>query len=190
MKQLSIYLFLILFSYQTQSWAEDIRDFQIEGMSIGDSLLDYFSEEEIKKDILRYDHDNEFVASYIRKHSSKTYDSFTVAYKPKDKNYIIYSIEASIGYRHNINECYQRKDEIVLELSKLFNREAETYKDDYDGDKSGKSKVSVSEFYLKSGGAGRVICYDIDEELSKNKGWWDRLSVIINSKEFVNFLTL
>ena len=25
---------------------EDIRDFQIEGMSVGDSLLDYFSSEE------------------------------------------------------------------------------------------------------------------------------------------------
>ena len=35
-------LFLI-----TPSRADDIRDFQIEGMSLGDSLLDYFSESEI-----------------------------------------------------------------------------------------------------------------------------------------------
>ena len=49
MKRLSIYLFLILFSLQTPSQADDIRDFQIEGISIEDSLLDYFSEEEIKK---------------------------------------------------------------------------------------------------------------------------------------------
>ena len=49
MKRLSLYLFLILFTLQTPSWADDIRDFQIEGMSIGDSLLDYFSEKEIKK---------------------------------------------------------------------------------------------------------------------------------------------
>ena len=47
MKRLSLYLFLILFTLQTPSQADDIRDFQIEGMSIGDSLLDYFSEEEI-----------------------------------------------------------------------------------------------------------------------------------------------
>ena len=32
----------------TPSQADDIRDFQIEGMSIGDSLLDYFSEKDIK----------------------------------------------------------------------------------------------------------------------------------------------
>jgi len=31
----------------TPSQADDIRDFQIEGMSIGNSALDYFSEEEI-----------------------------------------------------------------------------------------------------------------------------------------------
>ena len=48
MKKLSTYLFLLLFSFQTSSWADDIRDFQIEGMSVGDSLLDYFSKEEIE----------------------------------------------------------------------------------------------------------------------------------------------
>ena len=49
MKKLSTYLFLIFFSFSTPSFADDIRDFQIEGMSIGDSLLDYFTEKEIKK---------------------------------------------------------------------------------------------------------------------------------------------
>ena len=29
--------------------ADDIRDFQIEGISIGDSLLDYISDSQIKK---------------------------------------------------------------------------------------------------------------------------------------------
>ena len=44
-------LFLILIltlSFQTLSKADDIRDFQIEGISIGDNLLDYFSVDEIK----------------------------------------------------------------------------------------------------------------------------------------------
>ena len=49
MKKLSTYLFLLLFSFPTPSQADDIRDFQIEGVSIGDSLLDYMSEEEIKE---------------------------------------------------------------------------------------------------------------------------------------------
>ena len=39
--------FVLIFSYLAV--AEEISDFQIEGMSIGDSALDYFSEEQNKK---------------------------------------------------------------------------------------------------------------------------------------------
>ena len=53
MKRLSLYLFLffILFTPQTTSQADDIRDFEIEGMSVGDSLLDFFTKKEIKESI-------------------------------------------------------------------------------------------------------------------------------------------
>ena len=46
MKRLLTILILI-FTLQTPSLADDIRDFQIEGMSVGDSALDFFSEEKI-----------------------------------------------------------------------------------------------------------------------------------------------
>ena len=42
-------ILILIFTLQNPSWADDIRDFQIEGMSIGDSALDYFSEKDIKK---------------------------------------------------------------------------------------------------------------------------------------------
>ena len=37
--------------FSATSFADDIRDFQIEGISIGDSLLDYISEKEILSEI-------------------------------------------------------------------------------------------------------------------------------------------
>ena len=49
MKKLSTYLFLILFSFSAPSYADDIRDFQIEGMSTGDSALNYFTEDELNE---------------------------------------------------------------------------------------------------------------------------------------------
>ena len=49
------YLFLILFSFSAPSFADDIIEFEIEGMSLGVSLLDYFSEEEIKETIKKID---------------------------------------------------------------------------------------------------------------------------------------
>jgi len=42
MKRLLLILILI-FSFQSLTKADDIRDFEIEGISVGDSLLDYFS---------------------------------------------------------------------------------------------------------------------------------------------------
>ena len=41
-------ILILTFSFQSLTKADDIRDFQIEGISVGDSLLDYFSENEIK----------------------------------------------------------------------------------------------------------------------------------------------
>ena len=42
MKKLSLYIFLVLMCCNN-SFAEDIADFQIEGISIGNSLLEYYS---------------------------------------------------------------------------------------------------------------------------------------------------
>ena len=46
-----IAVLVLIFSLQSWTKADDISDFEIEGMSIGDSLLDYMSEEEIKKNM-------------------------------------------------------------------------------------------------------------------------------------------
>ena len=53
MKKLLILLFSILLLSSPSVFAEDISDFQIEGISIGDSLLDYMTEEKILKEIER-----------------------------------------------------------------------------------------------------------------------------------------
>ena len=51
MKRLLLILILTL-SFQSWTKADDIRDFEIEGMSIGDSLLDHFSKKEIKQNLM------------------------------------------------------------------------------------------------------------------------------------------
>ena len=55
MKKFLGILVLILFSLQTPSWADDIRDFQIEGVSVGDSLLDFMTENEIEMNKMNYE---------------------------------------------------------------------------------------------------------------------------------------
>ena len=51
MKKLLIYIIIIFFSSLTLSFSEDISDFQIEGISVGENVLDYFTEKTLNKKI-------------------------------------------------------------------------------------------------------------------------------------------
>ena len=62
------------------SQADDIQDFQIEGMSVGDSLLDYFSEKEINDNIRNIYVDKKFTMVSF-------YNLFDEIYNPRLKNF-------------------------------------------------------------------------------------------------------
>ena len=47
--KLIIIIIIFFINLQSLTKADDIRDFEIEGMSIGDSALDYFNNNELKK---------------------------------------------------------------------------------------------------------------------------------------------
>ena len=59
MKKLLTIIILSL-CFITSSKADDIRDFQIEGMSVGDSLLEYFSKDFIEKNKKFYPNSKKF----------------------------------------------------------------------------------------------------------------------------------
>ena len=46
---MKVFISVLILMFSLQSWtkADDIRDFEMEGISIGDSLLDYLTKEEI-----------------------------------------------------------------------------------------------------------------------------------------------
>ena len=82
MMRLLLIIFLTL-SFQTLTKADDIRDFQIEGMSIGDSALNFFSEEEIKmnKQSGQYPNDEYILYNFSSTMNLVTYDLFTMSIK-------------------------------------------------------------------------------------------------------------
>ena len=49
MKKISLYIFLIFFSFITKSFSSNLNDFQIEGISVEDSVHDYFTTETLKE---------------------------------------------------------------------------------------------------------------------------------------------
>ena len=180
-----IIVLVLIFSFQSWTKADDIRDFEIEGMSLGESLLKYDTKEEIIE-FKESPYKSKKWSSYVNFFkNSNIYDGYQVHFKTHDPKYIIRSIDGVIVYEDNIEECYKKKEEIVLVLDKMFqDAKKENYKKSHSGDKSGKSKSDITEYEFQSGDLVRVNCIN----WSKDMKYTDKLKVIISSKEFIDFI--
>ena len=192
MKKLSTYLFLVLFSFSAPSFGDDIRDFEIVGMSIGDSLLDYFSEDEIKNNIMKnyykYKSNKKFIAIEFNEFPFfETYKNVAVHVKSDDKKYKIYEIGGFDFYDENIDDCYKKQNEIDKELSKVFKEAEREYvsKQKHSADESGKSNVTYIMYWFKSGDFVSIDCTDWS---SKMKPRTDNLNISLVTKEFNDWL--
>ena len=187
MKKLSTYLFLVFFSFSASSFAESIRDLEIGGMSLGDSLLDYFSKKEIltNQPYLEMEKGKIFkTVTFFENISSERYDGVSIMYKDKNNKFIIHKLKGLIIYSNNIKDCYSKKNEITKDLSVLFKDkewENSEYKDD-DG---------FFSFSLKSleEGTVSISCYDWSNQITEEKKWSDNLRVTIETKEYTKWLS-
>ena len=192
MKKLSTCLFLILFSFSAPSFGDDIQDLQIEGMSIGDSLLDYVSEEKIKSEIKRtksdYQHlknKDKFGEVYIYNDENfKTYQDVSFFVKSNDRNYIIYFIRGMLDYIEDIDGCLNKQKEIAKEIAEMlpkFDRRESNFK--HSIDPSGRSTANQVIFEFKTGDSVVIACFNFEESLRKKNNWTEGLSVAIEKKE-------
>lgn len=188
MKRLSLYLFLIFFTLQTPSQANDIRDFQIEGMSIGDSLLDYFTEDKIKKNseplIIGNKPYNQY-KKFIIPLNNEQYNIVSINFKASDNKYLIKSIAGRKSYKDNIDECYNKLKIISEEIKSIANTKmiGPTRRRNNNFPK-GKSFIEEIMFEYKDGSHIRLICSDYSKKDTSDD---DRLSVVIWSSDYNNW---
>ena len=182
---------ILIFSFQSWTNAEDIRDFEIEGISIGDSLLNYFSEEEIIKATRENqyeDKDGKFIdvaffddtVSFL-----KTYGGLLISYKKNDKKYEIYSLSGGIFFDKDIKECLEMQKIVDKDLSSIFDKAyRQETKKKYSYDKTGKSFVHFITYFLDNGDEVEVTCYEFAEHLNRKH----YLLVAVDTKEFKDWL--
>ena len=181
-------ILILILTFSLQSWtkAEDISDFEIEGMSVGDSLLDHYSEKEIKK-FSNYDHlpsDMKFRIADDSSLNSDQYDGLQFFYKPQDKKFIIHSIGGHIYCKEDEKKCKKVLEDIKFEMSKLLgNKKFKKTTFKHNDDKSGKSIVTM--YYVNMGNGDIDITYT---NWSKNVKWTDNISVSISNKEAINWM--
>ena len=114
MMRLFLVIFILLFS--SSVFADDISDFEIEGISIGDSLLDHFSLKQVKNGNKNTYKNNKFVGVELRLSDYEIYQLAQIHY---DSNYIITSVVGAIFYK-DIEECYIQQNEIENQFKLLF----------------------------------------------------------------------
>ena len=204
MKKLLILLFSILLLSSPSVFADDISDFQIEGIGIGESLLDYMTEDEIlegieitKNDYLHLNEPYKYAEVYLWK-DFPIYDMVSVKLlnissskyvTNKNEKYTILSVRGLIDYNEDFDSCLQKRDEIAADLSKMFpNSQKKENVYSPAQDPSGESIIDAVSFDFDLGGEASVACLDFEETLRIENNWSEGLEVTIDTVEILSWL--
>ena len=184
-------LLILIFTLSFQSWtkADDIKDFEIEGISVGQSLLEYTLPGEIEsiKSKWQYPNDNFIIYKIDKVIDLKKFDFLSVTVKKNDNKYIIQSVSGGIDYK-NLNDCFEIKNEIKIMIESIFKPDGMDEKEYMpNDDKTGKSKIYGTQYYLKpfpSVESITINCAHMSKESNVNRS----LKLIVASEDYANFI--
>ncbi len=198
-----VFLSLLL---STSAYTDNIKDFKIESMSIGDSALNYFTESQLEDgelDWFNYSY-KEYSTSLVP--GKGIYDWFKISYKGADEDFII---EGLVGIvvkkKYEDDKCNKQLDNTALKISELFNntkpRKKQLFKIAYNPRKifqeqnpSGKSIATSISFDFKDEGKIILSCYNMDKATNnidspiKDINQFDTFRIDIRSKVLTHYL--
>jgi len=183
MKKLLAIIILSL-CFITPFQADDIRDFEIEGVSLGESLLNSFSEKAILEDKPNWFKNKDYsIANNLRSKNFETYEFLQIAYKTEDKKYVVEGIEGFIFFS-NLDDCLDKIREIDREISGFFtNVKRSPLRKHKHNNPDNSSIIHSMNFRFKSGasiGLGCSLFKDLDPPVD--------LRVILRSNDYAYFL--
>ena len=198
-----VFLFFLL---STSAYTDDIKDFEIENISIGDSALDYFTESRIKNGELDWFNYSYKEYSHTLVPGNGIYDWFQISYKSDDDNFIIEGLAGIIvKKKYDDNKCNKELDTATLDISELFKNtkqgKKKLYKVIYNPreifqkpEPSGKSIVTSISFDFKDEGKIILSCYNMDRTTNqidspiKDINQFDTFRIDIRSKALTRYL--
>ena len=173
--------------------ADDIRDLEIEGVSLGDSTLNIMTKKEIKETLSHkhtFFYKKKVFAVITTPLKSNRYDRIAITIKPNDQSFLIQAIEGIIYFNDDISGCLKKKNEVQDELKSFLS--STNFNDlgtlAHPADSSGNSFQTVFDFNFKNGGLVRVVCHDWAKKLTNEKGWTDEFKIYIVSKAVMDFV--
>jgi len=198
------FLIILLLSFQTLSPADNIRYFQIEGMKIGDSALDYFNESQLEENEQGWHNYSYKGYSTSLMPGKGIYDWFLVSYKNDDTNFTIEGLAGGLEKEnYDIKKCNKNLDAVALNISKTFKNttqdEKKTYKLKADASRTypftGESTVTSLSFNFLDGAKIILACYIMNKEANQDESFLTSISnkkdtfrVDARSRSFINYL--
>ncbi len=173
-----ITVLVLIFSLQSLSKADDIYDFEIDGLSIGESILDHFNKEGIEREKAQYYKSNKF-GSISFSSIDEQYDGIQVSWKTSDKNYKIVGISGEV-HQTDINDCYKKMDKVSKELAEIFKIKPDKK---YSNPQPYGLYTYIS-FYFDSGNEASVSCYDYEDKFE----YKDNFRISLDTKEFRDWI--
>ena len=187
MKKLIKTLFFIIF-LTSVAQADDITDYEIEGMRIGESALEYFNKNEIEKNIQNYYPNKEVLPVWLPFDDKlNTYDGVQFHYKKNDKEFKFLAISGVIWHKNDYKGCMKKLETVDQNLKDIFKNASRKVRrnEPHNGDPSGESIFSGVYYVLNTKDFASVICYDWSDNL---KQFGDNLRVSLRTKEYQDWI--
>ena len=183
-----ILIFILFIFFQTSIKADDIRDFEIEGMSLYESALNHFSKSYIKDNEESYYEDNKYKTATISSNKFEIYQQVQITYKSNDQKFTLIDINGIVD--KNYNDCLKEIKIIAKDFDEMFpnTKKEDLYTYPHWQDKSGNSVVSDMLWRFKNGDLIVLACYNWDTPYGKKNRYEDELRIAIGSKEFDDYL--
>ena len=190
----------------TSTFADDIKKFQIERIRIGDSALNFFSEDQLENNELDWFNYSLKEYSHTLVPGKGIYDWFQISYKSDDDNFIIEGLAGIlVKKKYDDDKCNKELDTVALDISELFKNtkqgKKQLYKVIYNPreifqkpDPSGKSIVTSISFDFKDEGKIILSCYNMDKATNqidspiKDINQFDTFRIDIRSRALVYYL--
>jgi hypothetical protein len=174
--------------------AEDISDFEIEGMSLGDNIQDHFSKNQLEQFSISWGKLHTGIEVYSdvdinhpRYFKLQTYDAIQVHYDDKSKKII--GISGIVKFPDDISGCLKKLNEIKPEIESVTRSTILRKKDDINNkhwdDPSGKSYTTGVTYYIKNDHHIHLDCYDWSEGM---KPLIDHLRLGVLLKEYLDLI--
>ena len=120
-------ILIIIFGIQSWTKANDISEFEIEGMSIGDSLLNYVNKTTINTSRMYEYNDDKFYTIDLILDNFENYYAVQIHLKKNDQKFKIYGIGGAIKFGEpgkyfpeSIEQCKNQMNIIEKDIDKIF----------------------------------------------------------------------